>query len=287
MNSQQRDPSSPADTVGRAGVSPNEGPDRPTALPPRSWLSTLRRAVTEFNRDAVTDRAAALTYYGVLSIFPGLLVLVAGLGLFGTGTTDQIQQTATSLAPGQVGQILDNAIDQVQANRGSAGVVAIVSVLLAFWSASGYIGAFVRAANAIYDVPEGRPVWKTLPVRLGLTAVIGLMLIASALIVVFTGPLADRFGHLIGLGSTAVTVWNIAKWPVLVILVSLMFAILYWAAPNARHGGFRWVSPGGLVAVIVWIVVSGGFAVYLANFASYNKTYGAIAGVVVLLCGSG
>jgi len=264
-------------------VGPDEGPDSPTDLPGRGWWQTLRRAVREFNEDAVTDWAAALTYYGVLSIFPGLLVLVAALGLFGPRTTDQIRQTIDSVTPGQVGQILDNAIGQVQANRGSAGVVAIVSLVVAFWSASGYIAAFIRAANAIYDVPEGRPVWKTLPIRLGLTAVVGVMLVVSALIVVFTGGLADRLAQLLGLGSTVVTVWSIAKWPVLVVLVALMLAILYWAAPNARLGGFRWVSPGGAVAVLAWILVSGGFAVYVANFASYNKTYGAIAGVVVLL----
>jgi len=264
-------------------VGPNEGPDSPTELPHRTWWQSLRRAVGEFRDDNLTDWAAALTYYAVLSIFPGLLVLVACLGLLGQRTTDQVQETITSVTPGQVGQILDSAIDQVQADRTSAGIVAVISVLIAFWSASGYIGGFIRAANAIYDVPEGRPIWKTLPTRVGLTAVIGVMLIGSALIVVFTGSLAERLGQIIGLGPTAVTVWSIAKWPVLVILVSLMFAILYWASPNARHGGFRWVSPGGVVAVVAWLIVSGGFAVYVANFASYDKTYGAIAGVVILL----
>ena len=264
-------------------VGPDEGPDSPTQLPPRGWWHTLRRSVREFSEDNLTDWAAALTYYAVLSIFPGLLVLVACLGLFGERTTDQMQDTITSVTPGQVGQILDTAIDEIQANRTSAGIVAIVSLLVAFWSASGYIGGFVRAANAIYDVPEGRPIWKTLQTRLGLTAVIGFMLVVSALIVVFTGGLAQRFGELVGLGSTTVAIWNVAKWPVLVVLVTLMFALLYWASPNARHGGFRWVSPGGFVAVVAWLIVSGGFAVYVANFASYNKTYGAIAGVVVLL----
>ena len=262
---------------------PDEGPRRPSQLHRRVWWDTARRVRQEFKQDGLTDWAAALTYYGILSIFPGLLVLVSCLGLFGQRTTDQVQHTITSATPGQVGQILDSAIDQVQANRTSAGVVAIVSILVAFWSASGYIAAFTRAANAIYDVPEGRPLWKTLRLRVALTAVIGVMLIASAVIVVFTGGLARRFGELIGLGSTGVTVWNIAKWPVLVILVGLMLAILYWASPNARQGGFRWVSPGAALAIVAWLIVSGGFAVYVANFASYNKTYGAIAGVVVFL----
>ncbi len=174
-------------------------------------------------------------------------------------------------------------MQQAQAAGGGAGIAAIFGLLAAFWSASGYIAAFMRASNSIYDVPEGRPIWKTLPIRLGVTAAIGVMLVASAVIVVFTGDLARVVGDVIGLGSTAVTVWNIVKWPVLVVLVSLMFALLYWASPNARHGGFRWVSPGGLFAVILWIVASAAFAFYLSNFASYNKTYGTLGGVIAFL----
>jgi membrane protein len=264
-------------------VSPDEGPHSPTELTGRARRNIVRRVVREFSADALADWAAALTYYGILSIFPGLLVLISVIGLLGDGTADQVQGTITSVAPGQAGEILDGAIEHVRSNGTAAGVVAIAGVLVAFWSASGYIAAFMRASNAIYDVPEGRPMWKTLPIRLGLTAVIGLMLVASAVIVVFTGDLAERFGNLIGFGSTAITVWSIAKWPVLVVLVGLMFAILYWASPNAKHGGFRWVSPGGVLAVTVWIIVSLGFAFYVANFGSYNKTYGALAGVVVLL----
>src|SRR5262245_13761237 len=282
MSRESRD----ATTSARPATSPagpDEGPQRPSRLDRRMWWDTVRRAGQEFKQDGLTDWAAALTYYAVLSIFPGLLVLVSCLGLFGQRTTDEVRHTITAATPGQVGQLLDSAIEQVQANRTSAGIVAVLSILIAFWSASGYIAAFMRAANAIYDVPEGRPLWKPLPLHAGLTAAIGLMLIASAVIVVFTGGLAKRFGQLIGLGPTAVTVWNIAKWPVLVILVGLMLAILYWASPNARQGGFRWITPGGAVAVVAWLIVSGGFAIYVANFASYNKTYGAIAGVVVFL----
>ncbi len=169
------------------------------------------------------------------------------------------------------------------ADGGLASLAAIIGLVAAFWSASGYIGAFMRASNTIYDVPEGRPIWKTLPIRLGVTAVIGVLLLASAVIVVFTGRLAESVGDVIGLGSTAVAVWDVAKWPVLLILVSLMFAILYWASPNARHGGFRWVSPGGVLAVVIWLVISGLFAFYVSNFGSYDKTYGALAGVIIFL----
>jgi membrane protein len=263
---------------------PDAGPDSPTELPRDSWWAVLRRTVREFQDDSLTDWAAALTYYGVLSIFPGLLVLVSVLGLLGESTSDDVQGTIRDVVPQEdVRKIIDGAINQVRDAGGTAGVVAIIGLLAAFWSASGYIAAFMRASNAIYDVPEGRPIWKTLPTRIGVTAVIGLMLLASALIVVFTGRLAEQTGDALGVGSVAVTVWDIGKWPVLLILVSLMFSILYWASPNARHGGFRWISPGGVLAVLVWLVVSGAFALYVANFGSYNKTYGAVAGVIVFL----
>jgi len=158
-----------------------------------------------------------------------------------------------------------------------------VGVLGALWSASGYIGAFMRAANAIYDVPEGRPVWMTLPIRLGITILTGVLLVVTALAVVLTGGLAQALGRLLHLGHTAVLVWDIAKWPVILIIISLLFAILYWASPNARHGGFRWISPGGVLAVVIWLAASAGFALYVVNFGNYNKTYGSLAAVIVFL----
>lgn len=264
-------------------VAQDTEPDRPTELHGSGWRDTLRRSATEFKKDNLPDWAAALTYYGVLSIFPGLLVLVSALGLLGSRTAGSVESTITAVAPGRAGQLLDSAIQQVQANGRTAGVVAIVSLLVAFWSASNYIAAFIRAMNAIYDVPEGRPIWKTLPLRLLLTAGVGLMLIVSALIVVFTGNLATRLGQKLGIGQTAITVWSIAKWPVLVVLVAVMIAVLYWAAPNARQGGFRWISPGGILAVLVWIIISAGFALYVSHSGSYDRTYGALAGVIIFL----
>ncbi|GAB3813212.1 YihY/virulence factor BrkB family protein [Micromonospora zhanjiangensis] len=264
-------------------VGPEDGPDSPTDLAATSWWAAFKRTAREFQEDNLADWAAALTYYSVLSIFPGLLVLVSLLGLLGDKTASDVKGTIAGLVPqDQVKQILTDAIAQVQTSP-TAGLVAIFGLLGAFWSASGYIGAFMRATNAIYDVPEGRPIWKTLPIRIAVTAVVGIMLLASALIVVFTGKFAELAGSALGLGSAAVTVWDIAKWPVLLILVSLIFALLYWASPNARHGGFRWVSPGSLFAVLVWLVVSGLFAFYVANFGSYNKTYGALASVIIFL----
>ncbi|MFE9425864.1 YihY/virulence factor BrkB family protein [Kitasatospora sp. NPDC006697] len=261
----------------------DEGPDEPTQVPGRGWLGVLKRTGREFLDDELSDRAAALTYYGVLAIFPALLVLVSVLGLIGPSATNAVLDNLQKLAPGSARDILHTAVTQLQAGRGTGGVLAVVGLAGALWSASGYIAAFIRAGNAVYDIREGRPVWKTTPLRIGLTLLMMILLLASALIVVVTGPLAQRAGDVLGLGQTAVTVWSIAKWPVLVVLVSLMITLLYWAAPNVRDRGFRWVSPGSVLAVLLWMVLSGGFAAYVANFGSYNKTYGTLAGVIVFL----
>jgi membrane protein len=258
-------------------------PDTPSKLPKGAWGAALKGSLREFKDDELTDRAAALTYYGVLSLFPALLVLVSVLGLTGKSATDKVLQNIRQLAPGSARDIITRAVEQLQGNAGIGSIMAIVGLVLAVWSASGYVAAFIRAANAVYDIPEGRPVWKVLPVRVGVTVVLMVMAAASALIVVFSGGLARRTGQVLGLGDTAMTVWSIAKWPVLVVLVTIMIAILYWATPNARVKGFRWITPGSFLALLIWMIVSAGFALYVANFASYNKTYGTMAGVIVFL----
>ncbi|MGR6974216.1 YihY/virulence factor BrkB family protein [Streptomyces cynarae] len=258
-------------------------PDAPTKLPRRSWGAVLKGSLREFKNDELTDRAAALTYYGVLSLFPALLVLVSMLGLTGKSTTDQVLANVKQFAPGSARDILTRAVQQLQGSTGTGSVMAIVGVVLAVWSASGYVAAFIRAANAVYDVPEGRPAWKVLPVRVGVTVVLLVLAVVSALIVVFTGGVARQAGAALGIGGTALTAWSIAKWPVLVLLVTLMIAILYWASPNARVTGWRWLTPGSFLALVIWMIASAGFAFYVANFASYNKTYGTMAGVIVFL----
>ncbi|MFI9755385.1 YihY/virulence factor BrkB family protein [Streptomyces collinus] len=258
-------------------------PGTPTDLPRKSWVAVLKGSVREFKDDELTDRAAALTYYGVLALFPALLVLVSMLGLTGKSTTDKVTENVRELVPGSAGDIITRAVDQLQGNAGAGSLMAIVGLVLAVWSASGYVGAFIRSANAVYDMPEGRPVWKLLPMRVGVTVVLLVLAVISSLIVVFSGGLAKQAGDALGIGDTALTVWSIAKWPVLVLLVVLMIAILYWAAPNAKVKGFRWITPGSLLALLIWMVASAGFAVYVANFASYNKTYGTMAGVIVFL----
>jgi membrane protein len=258
-------------------------PEKPGKLDRGSWWEALKRTVKEFREDNLTDWAAALTYYGILALFPALLALVSILGLLGQGTTQALIDNLGQVAPGSARDIFTSAIENLQQNQGAAGVAFVIGLALALWSASGYVAAFMRASNDIYDVEEGRPIWKSLPTRVLTTLVLLLMIALTALGVVLTGGLAEQVGKVIGIDRAVVDVWQIAKWPVLLVIVSLMFAILYWAAPNVKHPKFRWVSPGGLLAVVLWIVASAAFAFYVASFGSYNETYGAMGGVIVFL----
>jgi membrane protein len=260
-----------------------DGSEQPTRTADGSWSAVLKRTVRGFKEDNLTDWAAALTYYGVLAIFPALIVLVSVLGLVGSSATQPLIDNLGKVAPGPAKEIFTSAIKNIQGSQGAAGVLFVVGLAGALWSASGYVSAFMRASNAIYDMPEGRPVWKTLPLRVVLTLVLLVLLAVSAIAVTLTGGLAREVGGVLGLSDTAVSVWNVAKWPVLLVVVSFMFALLYWAAPNVKHPKFRWVSPGGVLALIGWIVASLAFAFYVANFGSYNKTYGALAGPIVFL----
>ncbi|WP_030194705.1 YihY/virulence factor BrkB family protein [Streptomyces sp. NRRL S-87] len=279
-------PQSAADRAGGAGPDRHgeaRAPDRPSQLPGRSWKAVLRGTFREFKDDDLSDRAAALTYYGVLALFPALLVLVSLLGVVGKSATRQVLDSLQKLTPGAARDVISNAVQQLQDSAGLGSLLAVVGLAVAIWSASGYVAAFVRASNAVYDLPEGRPVWKVLPLRLGLTVTLMLLAVVSALIVVFTGGLAREAGEALGVGDTALAVWSIAKWPVLLFLVTVMIALLYWAAPNARGRGFRWVTPGSFLALVIWMIASAGFAFYVANFGSYNKTYGTLAGVIIFL----
>jgi membrane protein len=255
----------------------------PTDMSRRSWGGIVKRTFTEFKEDNATDWAAALTYYGVLSIFPALIALVSIIGLIGDSATKPLLDNLGGFAPGPAHDILENALNGLTQSRGGASLLFIVGIAGAIWSASAYIGAFIRASNAIWDVEEGRPIWKTIPLRLVITVVMLILLTATAIAVTVTGPLAEKVGGLIGVGDAAVTAWDIAKWPVLVLIVSLMFSVLYYAAPNVRQPGFGWVTPGGVLAVVVWMIVSALFGIYVANFGSYNKTYGSFGAVIIFL----
>jgi membrane protein len=245
----------------------------------------LKRTVSEFQDDNLTDWAAALTYYAVLALFPGLIVLVALIGLLGEypRTTNALLDIVAQVGPSSAVDTFRGPVEGVVKSKGGAGALLGFGLLAALWSASGYIGAFMRATNVIYEKDEGRPFWKLRPLQVAVTLamVIALTLLAVGLVV--TGPLAEAVGNVIGLGSTAVTVWGVAKWPVMLVLVMTMVATLYYIAPNVKQPRFRLLSPGGIAAVLMWIAASAGFALYVANFGSYNKTYGSLAGVIVFL----
>ena len=244
--------------------------------------ATLKRTVKEFSDDNLTHWAAALTYYGILSIFPALLATVSILGLIGSSAIQPLLDNLSSVAPGPAKEILTSALQGLQQSGGS-GLLFVIALGGALWSASGYISAFMDASNAIYDIEEGRPIWKKLPLRIGVTVLMVVLLAAGAVAVVLTGPVAEQAGSLFGVGDSALAVWDIVKWPVLVLIVAFLLAVLYYATPNVRQPGLRSVLPGGVLAVILWILVSVAFAFYVANFGSYNKTYGAFGGVIVFL----
>jgi membrane protein len=261
------------------------GPDAPTDLPKRHWLGTLKRTVKEFKHDNLTDWGAALTYYAVLSLFPAIIALVSILGIVvdRATITRVLTDTISSIGPASAVDTFKKPIEQVTGNSGTAGIMLIVGLALALWSASGYIGAFMRASNAIYERDEGRPFYKLRPIQLAVTLVLVLIAALVVLSLILTGPIAKSIGDAVGLGATAVTVWNIAKWPVMLVVMMVGLAILYYWAPNAKQPKFRWISPGSVLAVVVWVVASALFALYVAKFSSYNKTYGALGGVVVFL----
>jgi membrane protein len=246
---------------------------------------TLKRLVKEISEDNLTDWAAALTYYGVLAMFPAIIALVSIVGL--VFDPRQIVSALTgilnTIAPGTAAQTFSGVIEQIAGNPSAAGFGLVFGVVGALWSASGYVGAFTRAANVVWETPEGRPFWKLKPLQLLVTLIGILLVVLIALAVVLSGPIVEAVAQPLGVGPTAVAVWNIAKWPVMAVIVALMIAVLYYATPNVRLRGFKWVTVGAAVALLVWVVASALFAFYVANFGSYNKTYGTLAGVVVFL----
>jgi membrane protein len=301
-----------------------------------SLFATVKRTFTEFSEDNMTDWAAALTYYGLLSLFPALIALVSIIGLVGDPATitRQVTDIVTSLGPKSAAQTFAGPIKSITANKSAAGILLIVSIATALWSASGYVGAFMRASNIIYETPEGRPIWKLRPLQVLVTLVMLLLIVSIAtalwsasgyvgafmrasniiyetpegrpiwklrplqvlvtlvmllliavvaLALVLSGPLVKIVADPIGIGSTAQDVWNYGKWPVLILVVITMFSVLYYAAPNVKLRGFKWVTPGVVLALVVWLIASAAFAFYVANFGSYDKTYGTLGGLVVLL----
>jgi membrane protein len=253
--------------------------------PGSGWWPTLKRTAKEFQEDNLTDWAAALTYYGLLSLFPALIAMVSLIGIFGDpkSTTESLTEIITEIGPASAAETFEGPIKSITENSGTAGVALILGLLASLWSASGYTGAFMRASNVIYETPEGRPFWKLRPLQLLVTLTMIILMTLLAVSLVLTGPIVEAVAGPLGIGPTAVDVWDIAKWPVMALVFLLMIALLYYASPNVKLRGFRWVTAGSLVAIVVWIVASALFALYVSNFSSYDKTYGTLGGVIALL----
>jgi len=271
-----------APAMSEAGERAERGPDSPTDLTRRSWGYVVRRTVREFGDDHCTDLAAALTYYAVLSLFPAAIAVISLLGVVGQGqeSVDNVMKVLRPLVSSGTLDTVRPALEHVAGSPG-AGIGLVIGVVGALWSASGYVGAFGRAMNVVYEIDEGRPFWKLRPLTLLVTVVVLVLVGCVLVMLVVTGPLADSVGDVIGLGSQAVTVWNIVKWPVLVAFVVLVVALLYYATPNVRQPRFRWLSIGAAVAILGWVLASVAFAFYVTTFGSYDKTYGSLAGAVV------
>ena len=267
------------------GVRDPAGANGPGRLGGQRWMATLKRTIREFQDDDITDRAAALTYYSVLALFPALIALVSIVGLVADPrtVTDSLDQIVSDLGPASASETFSGPIRSITSNRGAAGVLFVVGVVGALNAASSYVGAFIRASNVIYEVEEGRPFWRLRPLQLGVTLI---MLMAVGLVflaLVLSGPLAESVGEAIGLSDVAVTVYGLAKWPILAALVLTMLGLLYYIAPNARITGIRWITPGSVLALVLWVLASAAFALFVANFGSYDKTYGTLGGVVTFL----
>lgn len=259
-------------------------PQSPSDIERPGWKYTAKSAFAEFQRDQCTDLAAALTYYSILAVFPAILALVSLLGVFGQGeaTTQALVQAVRDFGQADAAQQLEGPIRSMVGASG-AGFALVLGIATALFSASGYVGAFGRALNRVYQIDEGRPIWKLRPQQVLLTLVLVVMagLVLTGLGV--SGPVAEAVGGAFGLEDVTVTIWNVVKWPVILAIVAVMVAILYYWTPNVRQPRFRWISVGAGVAIVVWVLASIGFAVYVSTFGSYAKTYGSLAGVIVFL----
>jgi membrane protein len=251
----------------------------------KRWIEILKRTASEFIEDNLTDWAAALTYYGLLALFPALIAMVSLIGLVGDpqSTTASLTEIITEIGPPSAAATFSGPIESIASNQSAAGVAFVLGLALALWSASGYVGAFIRASNVIFETPEGRPFWKLRPLQLAVTLAMVLLMALLALGLVLTGPIVAAIADPLGFSDTAVTIWSIAKWPVMAAIFILMVDVLYYASPNVKQRGFAWVTPGSLVAIVIWGIASAGFAFYVANFGSYDKTYGTLGGLIALL----
>lgn len=256
-------------------------PDSPAEITRPSWRYVFKRAAFEFTSDGCTDLAAALTYFAVLSLFPALLAVLSLLGTVGQGeaTADWIIGFLRANAPAELATLMDEPIRQI-ATQGGSGIALVTGILGAVWAASGYVGAFGRAMNKVYEVEEGRPAWVLRPVQVLVTLALLVLIVVVLGLFLLAGPLGEAT-----LGRTVATTIGWVSWPAAGLAGVVVLAVLYYATPNVRQPRFRWISVGALVALVGMTLAAVGFTFYVANFSKYNAMYGTVGSVIVLLLG--
>jgi len=256
----------------------------PSNLGGLTWKQLGKRTWTEINNDDVFGRSAELAYYFLLSVFPGLFFLVSVFGIIEHGNPalrNQLMSYFSRVMPGQAHALVAQTLDQIA--HGSSGTKMALGLAGALWTASAGMSAIMDVLNITYDIPEGRPYWKKRLLAIGLTIAVVILVIVS-LGLIFYGPkIADAIFGTVGLGNVFAWIWKIVQWPVAVFFVIVAFALVYYKAPDVKQPTWRWVSPGAAIGVFLWLAASFGFRVYLQYFNSYNSTYGALGGVIILM----
>jgi membrane protein len=255
-------------------------PESPRRLTAREWLDALKRSFREFMADECMGLSQQIAFSSLLAFIPAVVVLVGLLGLF--GAYDELERFLGTIAPGAVLDAIDVARESAKGKGGSA-VAVIVGTALAVWAASGAMNAVVKAVNRAYDRQETRPFWRVRLIAIFLVVLTGLVTAGVFLLIVFGGPLGEAIAKRAHLGSQFTFVWDLLRWPIAFTAILLFFAIVYYAAPNLEHRNWKWISPGSLVGAVAWLALSALFALYTSFSSSYNKTYGSLAGGIVLL----
>lgn len=259
-------------------------PHSPAHITKRSWKYIFKRTFIEFSFDECIDGAASLTYYSVLATFPALVAIFSLLGIVGRNddAMSALLGIISEVFPSDTADALSAPLMELARVPG-AGIALFAGIAVALWSASGYVAAFSRVMNRIYGVDEGRPFWKLRPLQLLVTVAAVVVAAISVVALVVSGDVVAAVGNAIHASTAVQAAWSIFKWPILAVVVMGFVALLYYAAPNVKQPAFRWVSPGALLAIVVLILATSCFGMYVANFANYERTYGSLAGIVIFL----
>ena len=258
-------------------------PKSPVGLSSREWLDAFKQAGKRFVADDCMGLSRQVAFSAALAFLPTVILLIGLLGLFGPGAFNSLEHFLGSVAPQSVISIIDLAKRDAARNKSGSAIAFVFGIFAALWVASGAMGAIVKAVNRAYDRVETRPYWKVRQVSLLLVFATGLVNAGTFLLIVFGGSIGDAIARRTPLGGDFMLFWNIARWPVAYVAVLLFFSLIYYLAPDEEQRSWRWITPGALVGSLAWLGVSGLFALYTSYSSSYDRTYGALAGGIVLL----